>query len=416
MESHLFFRQWSRRRMEANGLGIILFQYADWLAKQGYSRNTIHQYTQAVEHFGFWREGRSRLPDQVALAETRKFLTTHLPSCHCPTPAVTTYKTCRAALHRLMAMLGGEVSSPKTEEAPSPAGVLISDFDRYLGKVFGLSAATRCYRRRYAREFLAWRFKGGQLDPAKLCFADFVRYVNFRTPSLQRTSVAVMITSLRSLTRFLEFEERCPAGLSQAWPTVPSWKQSPPSNVLTWKESRHLLRTVQRTSTSSLRDEAIFRLMIELGLRCSEVAELDLADIDWRAGTLAVRKNKQRRERLLPLPPSIGEAISKYLINERPASSSGRLFVCRRYLVGQPMTPQRVRGPVCRAMQRNGLVRGGPHRLRHTFATRLHERGASLKEVADILGHQDLNTTAIYARVNLVQLRQVALPWPGGLG
>jgi site-specific recombinase XerD len=308
------------------------------------------------------------------------------------------------------------MSTSKAEEASSPAGGLIADFDRYLEKVFGLSAATRCYRRRYAEEFLAWRFKRGPLDPAKLCFADFVRYINFRTPSLQRTSVGVIITSLRSLTRFLEFEERCPTGLSQAWPTVPSWKQSPPPNVLTWKESCHLLRTAQRTSTSRLRDEAVLRLMIELGLRCSEVAQLDLVDIDWRAGTLAVRKNKQRRERLLPLPPSVGEAISKYLVNERPASYSGRLFVCRRYLVGQPMTAERVRGAVRRAMQRNGLAFGGPHRLRHTFATRLHERGAALKEVADILGHQDFNATAIYARVNLVQLRQVALPWPGGPG
>src|SRR5258708_4747135 len=237
MEPPLFLRQWSRHRMEANGLGIILFRYADWLAKQGYSRNTIHQYTQAVEHFGFWREGRSRLPHRVTLAETKKFLTTHLSCCHCPTPAVTTYKTCRAALHRLMAMLGGEMPSSKTEEASSPAGMLIADFDRYLEKVFGLSAATRCYRRRYAEEFLAWRFKRGRLDPARLCFADFVRYVNFRTPLLQRASVGVMITSLRSLTRFLEFEERCPAGLSQAWPTLPSWKQAPPSDVLTRKES-----------------------------------------------------------------------------------------------------------------------------------------------------------------------------------
>jgi site-specific recombinase XerD len=155
--------------------------------------------------------------------------------------------------------------------------------------------------------------------------------------------------------------------------------------------------------------------MMGLGLRCSEVVELELEDIDWRSGTLAVRKNKQRRERLLPLPPSIGKAIAAYLQKERPTSSSGRLFVCRGYLSGQPMTPERVRGPVRRALHHIGVVNGGPHRLRHTFATRLHERGASLKEVADILGHQDFNTTAIYARVNMVQLRQVAMPWPGGI-
>ena len=66
-------------------------------------------------------------------------------------------------------------------------------------------------------------------------------------------------------------------------------------------------------------------------------------------------------------------------------------------------------------MQRCGLTRGGPHQLRHYFATSLHSGGASLKEVADILGHQDLNTTAIYARVNLQQLQKVAMPWPGAI-
>ncbi len=76
------------------------------------------------------------------------------------------------------------------------------------------------------------------------------------------------------------------------------------------------------------------------------------------------------------------------------------------------MTPERLRGAIRRIMRRSGLTDGGPHRLRHSFATRLHARGASIKEVADVLGHQHFDTAAIYARVNLSQLRKVALPWP----
>ena len=152
--------------------------------------------------------------------------------------------------------------------------------------------------------------------------------------------------------------------------------------------------------------------MTDLGLRGEEIVELCLDDIDWRAGTLVVRKNKQRRERLLPLPPLVAKAILSYLRTGRPSSSSRRLFLCHRLPVGEPMTRERLRGAVRRIMRRSGLTGGGPHRLRHSFATRLHARGASLKEVADVLGHQDFDTTAIYARVNLSQLRKVALPWP----
>jgi site-specific recombinase XerD len=327
-------------------------------------------------------------------------------------PTATHLQACQSALNRFMTMLGCRKSSWQSCEGKVPIGTLVADFDQYLTKLCGLSAATRFYRRRYAREFLKWRFEGKRWDLTKLCFTDFVDYVKFRAPRLKPGSVGVMMISLRSLVRFLEFEGRCRSGLSQAWPAVPNWKQSPPSDVLNAKECRELLQCVDRHCPSGQRDFAILRLMTDLGLRGAEIVELCLEDIDWRASTLVVRKNKQRRERLLPLPSLVAKAILSYLRTGRPSSSSRRLFLCHRLPVGQPMTTERLRGAVRRIMRRAGLTGGGPHRLRHSFATRLHAQGASLKEVADVLGHQDFDTTAIYARVNLSQLRKVALPWP----
>jgi len=412
MDSCLFLRKWACRRMAANGLGIILFRYADWLLEKGYSRSTIHLYTQAVEHFGFWRAKHHARSRSVQASEVAEFLNSHLSLCDCPPPAATHLQTCRSALNRFMSMLGCRKSSWQSCEGEGPAGTLVADFDQHLRKVCGLSPATRFYRRRYAREFLKWRFEGKRWDLTKLCFSDFVDYVKLRAQLLKPASVGVMMTSLRTLVRFLEFEGRCRPGLSQAWPRVPNWKQSPPSDVLTTKECRDLLQCVDRHFPSGQRDFAILRLMTDLGLRGSEIVELCLEDIDWRASTLVVRKNKQRRERVLPLPPLVAKAILSYLRTGRPSSSSRQLFLCHRLPVGQPMTTERLRGAVRRIMRRAGLTGGGPHRLRHSFATRLHARGASLKEVADVLGHQDFDTTAIYARVNLSQLRKVALPWP----
>jgi hypothetical protein len=115
-----------------------------------------------------------------------------------------------------MSMLGCGDPSPQSCEGDGRSGTLVADFDQHLAKVCGLSPATRFYRRRYAREFLGWRFEGKRWDLTKLSFADFVDYVKFPAPGLKLASVGVMMTSLRSLVRFLEFEGRCRTGLSQA--------------------------------------------------------------------------------------------------------------------------------------------------------------------------------------------------------
>ena len=174
--------------MAANGLGIILFRYADWLHAKGYSRNTIHLYTQAVEHFGFWRAKHHPGSQDVQPSEVAEFLHSHLPRCDCPRRLRQDFKHAKAALNRLMAMLGCRNPSLRSSEGEGPIGTLVADFDQHLAKVCGLSPATRFYRRRYAREFLEWRFENKRWDLTKLCFADFVDYVKFRAPRLNLDS------------------------------------------------------------------------------------------------------------------------------------------------------------------------------------------------------------------------------------
>lgn len=398
--------------MASNGLGIVLFDCAEWMLARGYSRNTVHQYTQAVEHFGYWRSQSHPSSGQPKQSEVSEFLLLHLPKCACPAPAATTIRTCRAALARLMTFLG---QSPQRELSGHQSGlipVLVADFDTYMEEVCGLSAATRRYRRRYAREFLEWRFKRRRLDVGALRVDDAIRYVQARAPRLRPESLCVMNVSLRAFARFLESRRLCRAGLSEAWPTVARWKQAPPLPTLNERQCQELIDSAAPGSAAQKRDRAMLSLILGLGLRTSEIAAIQLDDIDWGAGVIAVRHSKQRRERVLPLPQPVGAAISGYLLDERPACSSRSLFVCHRIPKGAPITPERVRGAVRRAMARAGLERGGPHLLRHSFATVLHSRGVCLKELSDLLGHRHLDTTAIYARVNLTQLRQVALPWP----
>jgi site-specific recombinase XerD len=184
--------------------------------------------------------------------------------------------------------------------------------------------------------------------------------------------------------------------------------------VLSKAEVRALFCAFDRNSTTGRRDLAIATLMAGLGLRCQEVAALTLADLDPQQRAIRLRQTKQRRERLVPWTPGVARAVSAYLRQGRLPSSSSSLFVRHRGLRGRPMRVHDVRNAMRMAFARAGIRTGKIHILRHTLATRLHSTGVDLKKVADLLGHKSLDTTARYARVDIDQLRQAILPWPGG--
>jgi site-specific recombinase XerD len=139
---------------------------------------------------------------------------------------------------------------------------------------------------------------------------------------------------------------------------------------------------------------------------------LGLDDLDWRNGRLRLTAPKSRRERCLPLPEEVGQALTAYLRSAPPTGTTRRLFRTAR--LQRPMRADWLSARIGLAMARAGLGSPGKkaHLLRRTFATHLVEQGASLKAVADLLGHASLSTTQVYAKVNLPMLRQVAQPWP----
>jgi site-specific recombinase XerD len=129
---------------------------------------------------------------------------------------------------------------------------------------------------------------------------------------------------------------------------------------------------------------------------------------------LHIRQTKSRRERCLPLTDRVGRALSEYLQDGRPRSIAREVFLRHAFPVGMPLKAETVRGAMREAYLRAGLGSScaGTHILRRTFATRLHQHGVTLKSIADLLGHQCPDTTTAYTRINLKELRRVALPWP----
>ncbi len=151
-------------------------------------------------------------------------------------------------------------------------------------------------------------------------------------------------------------------------------------------------------------------IVVRLGLRAAAVAALELGEIDWRAGEILVRGKGGRRD-LLPLSDDVGEAIVDYLRHERPPTTSRHLFI----LAVAPRTgisTKTLAGVLRCACERTGVAPIGPHRLRHTAATEMLRGGASLAEVSQVLRHRHLETTSIYAKVDLGSLATLAMPWP----
>ena len=192
-----------------------------------------------------------------------------------------------------------------------------------------------------------------------------------------------------------------------------NWQLASLPKALSNEELEHLLGVLGDPNQSSRRDDAIVRCALDLGLRIGEVAKLGLDDIDWRAGTIKLRKTKSRREDVLPLPETTGRAIADYLKFERPQTTNRAVFVRRIAPRDQAIGPDLIRKVIRQMYGRAGLPYTRAHLLRHTMASRLLEGGSSLKEVADVLRHRSLNTTLIYAKLDGRSLREVALPWPG---
>ena len=222
-------------------------------------------------------------------------------------------------------------------------------------------------------------------------------------------------TALRSFFRFLRTEGVGDGRLETAIPAVAHWRLSALPRCLSDEQLARVLASFGGSTPCVLRDRAIVFCLATLGLRPGEVAELRLEDIDWRQGTVHLGTRKTRRGAVLPLPREAGGAIVDYLRRERPRTGERHVFVQHLgHRRGAPVTSTVVSAVVGRALRRAGVEAplAGAYVFRHTVASRMVRRGISLKEVGDFLGHRSLNTTTIYAKLDVPALSEVALPWP----
>jgi site-specific recombinase XerD len=306
----------------------------------------------------------------------------------------------------------GEVPSADSAVDATPVEGLLAEFRSWLAEERGLSAVTvRCYCKQ-ARSFLAGLPEPLDASLQRLDAGQVTAFMLDCCRDRNTWSAKATVTAVRALLRFLHVAGRVRVSLAAAVPSVAGWRLASLPRGLDAAQVELLLGSCDRDTVVGRRDYAILTALARLGLRGAEVAALELSDVDWRGGEVAVRGKGNRIERL-PLPVDVGEALATYVTGGRARCDSAAVFLTVRAPC-RGLSPEAVRAIMGRACQRAGLDRRGAHRLRHTLATEMLRAGASLAEVGQVLRHRSQLATSIYAKVDDNALRTLARPWPSG--
>jgi site-specific recombinase XerD len=243
---------------------------------------------------------------------------------------------------------------------------------------------------------------------------DVQRFITQKAENAATETVKGIATSVRSFLRYMAFRGHCDDRLAEAVPTIPHWRLTSLPKTLDQRQVSSLLGVFDLTTDIGRRDHAIVLCLVRLGLRSNEIARVALDEIDWRKGLLRIHHGKGQRVNVLPLRADIGREIAHYIRYDRPPSHWRNVFLQHRPPIGEPLKSCAVQAVVRRAFKRSGIdtTSQGSHVLRHTAASRMIQAGATIKEVADILGHRCISTTGIYAKVDFPALYVVAMPWP----
>ena len=413
MDDSLPLQPHTHARLRQSALKTYVAGYWTYLESRGYAASTRRLYLACVAHFAHWmhreRLGLRRL-DEDSVA---RYLTEHLPRCDCLGPARRLVHENRAALVHLLETLraSGAVARPRKLQGQIEAE--LERFDQYMRQARGLADNTRDQRVGIVRRLLSDQFGSRPVVPARLSPAGVRHFVVDHADRWSAGSMHVIAGALRGYLRFRASQGDKVQALLAAIPSIAQWRLATLPEVPTEAEIGQLLRSFDKPFSSSRRANAMLRCLVDLGMRSSEVVGLRLDDIDWRAGTVRLAKPKSRRTDVLPLPSETGRAISSYLVSERPQSPSRAVFVRHVAPYDKPIGTGVVQRAVRQAYRRCGLPYTRVHILRHSVASRLLSAGTPLKEIADVLRHRSLDTTAIYTKVDTARLSAVALPWPG---
>lgn len=394
---------WGLRSMRTH---VELF--AERLAELGYPPWTWRAKVRFAAQLARWAESHS----VVARNLTERSITKALRPWRRVDP-----ERGRAMLQFLEHLRDRGVVRRPAPERQSPAGLLEQRYIDYLRDERGLAIATLVNYRGFVRELLRERYGAGPVSADALTAKNIATFQLGQLRTMGPGRAKLLGTAMRSFLRFLFLEGETPIDLTSAVAMTRTYRNAAVPRHIAEPDVRRVLASCDARTAVGRRDQAVLLLLARLGLRAGEVVKLELDDIHWRSAELVVRGKGKLHDRL-PLPKDVGAALARYLTTDRPRCTCRRVFLRLRAPVRGLASAAAVTTIVERAIDRTGLKPPwrGAHLLRHSLATDMIRRGATLGEIGQLLRHRSPATTEVYAKVDFEGLRGVALPWPGARG
>jgi site-specific recombinase XerD len=393
-------------RLRQGPLGDCLDRYAEWLSEQGFCRAAGRLHIIQIADFSLWLDSQGLKLNDIQpktidsfLEDRRRRVKPHAE---------------RSTLCRFLRLVQPDVC---TQSPPplSASQVLLQDFRRHFLEDRGAALVSYLTLQPILRQFLSECFPDGVIDCARLTAYDVIGFVRRHAFHQSAGRARLLVTALRAFLRYLCQRGEIPNALIGSVPRVAMWSGSTLPKFLVPDQVRQVLAECDQNSAAGMRNYAILLLLSRLGFRADEIVRLTLDNIDWEKGCITFR-GKGGRWAQMPLPTDVGEAIVRYLQHGRPLSSCRRLFLRHTAPKIGFTNSGAIATLVRRAIIQAGIQsqRKGSHLFRHSLATRMVNTGSSLPEIAELLRHQSIETTNLYAKVDFNALRSIALPWPGG--
>lgn len=407
MLDQLFKREDLREQLLAGPMGPHLDVLASRLLQLGYTHSQSRKLIRTASSLGLWLAERGLTPADAGKPELKEYMAAQkrTPTGRLPEGTV--------GFSRLPALLASEGVLCKPD-APSPGDECLRRFKEYLTNVRGATLSTDVQYRRILRPFVVGLCSGDEPDWSRLT-AEYVTDFVIRQTTAARAEKGRIVSAVRTFLHFLTPEGIVPRQIVRSIPRIRRWRYADLPKRLSAEQLDVVLKACQSEEYGSLRDRAFIALLARLAVRAGELKALRLEDIDWTQGLVHIRQSKTGRGRTLPLPEDVGNLLVKYIREERPATTYREIFltsVTPRRPMGNCVTTTFVQ-VFLKKLNLDGPGRGA-HSFRHTAASLMVENGATLKEVADVLGHRVLSTTGIYIKLDKQSLLEVALPWKGG--
>jgi site-specific recombinase XerD len=396
--------------LRAGPAGGLIETFAHMLSQAGYAEITARRHLRAAEHLVYWA-GHEGTPVRGLTEHSLERFGRHLRQCRCPRYGHAGHADLlRGARLFLKHLQDTDIILPRVDKSPVSDPALLIGFCQWMRQQRGSCEATLSNYGPHIRVLV------GRLgEDLSRYDARSLRQFTMDVSHKGGWAAKTCTTALRMFLRFLIAEGKCATGLDAAIPVIAHWRVAALPRYLQPEDLERLMASCDSASAVGRRDRAMLLLLARLGLRAGDIVQLRLSDIDWKGAWIHVC-GKSRRPTRLPLTQEVGQAIATYLQTGRPPTDTDVVFVCCRAPFQAFRSHCTVSVIVARALHRAGVTRpsrGAAHLLRHSVATSMLRQGASLQDIAAILRHQSIETTQIYAKVDVTALRRIAQPWPG---